>query len=213
MYQGVTIQAWPQAGSGSALEALVDAAAGILAADSLQGTLGRIAHHLDTLLSYDDLTVYEIDEEAAVLRPVFAVGNWVDEILSSVIPLAALLRADEMALMRVDRATGTLILLTDHPVYGRDASWPLADFPATEHVLRHRVSGQVIVGDPQGDPAEIAALIEEGFATMLMVPVVCGDRVHAVLEVYRVLPRAFSGAEIDRARVVAQQFGAALDRL
>ena len=63
----------------SALEALVDAAAGILAADSLQGTLGRISHHLSALLEYDDLTVYEIDEEAAVLRPVFAVGNWVDE--------------------------------------------------------------------------------------------------------------------------------------
>ena len=65
---------------GSALEALVDAASGILAADSLDGTLGRIAHHLRALLRYDDLTVYEIDEAAALLTPVFAVGNWVDEV-------------------------------------------------------------------------------------------------------------------------------------
>jgi GAF domain-containing protein len=49
--------------------------------------------------------------------------------------------------------------------------------------------------------------------SLLMVPVVCGDREHAVLEVYRVRPQAFTGAEIDRARVVAQQLGAALDRL
>src|SRR4029078_3353164 len=72
----------------SALEALVAAAAGILAADSLQGTLGRISHHLSALLEYDDLTVYEIDEEAEVLRPMFAVGNWVEEIMASVIPVA-----------------------------------------------------------------------------------------------------------------------------
>src|ERR1044072_7905478 len=72
---------------GSALEALVEAAAGILAADSLEGTLGRIAHHLRALLHYDDLTVYEIDEPAALLRPVFAVGDWVDEGLVNPIPL------------------------------------------------------------------------------------------------------------------------------
>ena len=46
----------------SALEALVDAAAGILSADSLQGTLGRIAHHLAVLVPFDDLSLYEIEE-------------------------------------------------------------------------------------------------------------------------------------------------------
>src|SRR5688500_6739864 len=38
----------------SALEALVDAAAGILSAASLPGTLGRIAHPLATLDPHDD---------------------------------------------------------------------------------------------------------------------------------------------------------------
>ena len=56
----------------SALEALVDAAAGILAADSLSDTLGRIAHHLGELLDYDELTVYEVDRTAGMLVPVFA---------------------------------------------------------------------------------------------------------------------------------------------
>src|SRR3954469_19836930 len=87
MYVLVSLATQPSAGRGSALEALVDAAAGILAADSLEGTLGRIAHHLRSLLRYDDLTVYEIDDAHAFLRPVFAVGDWVDEILSDPIPL------------------------------------------------------------------------------------------------------------------------------
>jgi diguanylate cyclase (GGDEF)-like protein len=71
----------------SALEALVDAAAGILAADSLQGTLGRIAHHLAALVPYDDLSLYEIAAGDDVLRPVFAVGTWVDEIMADEIAL------------------------------------------------------------------------------------------------------------------------------
>ncbi len=83
----MSVQVGPETGRGSALEALVDAAAGILAADSLEGTLGRIAHHLRALLHFDDLTVYEIDEPAGVLRPVFAIGDWVDEVLADPIPL------------------------------------------------------------------------------------------------------------------------------
>ena len=34
-----------------------------------------------------------------------------------------------------------------------------------------------------------------------------------MLEVYRVRAQAFTAREVDRARVLAQQFGAALDRL
>src|SRR3954467_9597822 len=83
----VSVGLSPEAGRGAALEALVEAAAGILAADSLEGTLGRIAHHLRALLSYDDLTVYEVDDAAGLLCPVFAIGNWVDEVLENPIPL------------------------------------------------------------------------------------------------------------------------------
>src|SRR5262245_54315817 len=126
---------------------------------------------------------------------------------------AALLRADDMALLRVDRTLGRLVLLTDHADYGRDDWWALGDFPATEHVLEHRMPGQIVAGDTAGDPAELQALKEAGFQAMLMLPVICAGRELAVLEVYRALPQAFTGAEVDRARVVAQQFGAALDRL
>jgi diguanylate cyclase (GGDEF)-like protein len=72
----------PAQEGGSALDALIDAAAGILAADSLEDTLGRIAHHLRALLPYDDLTVYEVDDSGTILRPVFALGQWVEEIMA-----------------------------------------------------------------------------------------------------------------------------------
>ena len=71
----------------SALEALVDAAAGILAADSLSDTLGRIAHHLAQLLDYDELSVYEVDRAAAMLVPVFALGAYADEVMADAFPV------------------------------------------------------------------------------------------------------------------------------
>jgi diguanylate cyclase (GGDEF)-like protein len=71
----------------SALEALVDAAAGILAADSLPDTLGRIAHHLGELLEYDELSVYEVDRAAGMLVPVFALGEWAAEVMADTFPV------------------------------------------------------------------------------------------------------------------------------
>jgi diguanylate cyclase (GGDEF)-like protein len=71
----------------SALEALVDAAAGILAADSLSDTLGRIAHHLGELLDYDELSVYEVDRAAEMLVPVFALGEYAAEVMADSFPL------------------------------------------------------------------------------------------------------------------------------
>ena len=70
----------------SALEALVDAAAGILAADSLGDTLGRIAHHLSELLDYDELSVYEVDRGAGMLVPVFALGAYAEEVMADTFP-------------------------------------------------------------------------------------------------------------------------------
>jgi diguanylate cyclase (GGDEF)-like protein len=71
----------------SALEALVDAAAGILAADSLSDTLGRIAHHLGELLDYDELSVYEVDRAAEMLVPVFALSEYAEEVMADSFPL------------------------------------------------------------------------------------------------------------------------------
>jgi hypothetical protein len=48
---------------------------------------------------------------------------------------------------------------------------------------------------------------------VLMVPVRVGSGQRALVEVYREHPQAFTSAEVDRARVVAQQFGPVLARL
>ena len=71
----------------SALEAFVDAAAGILAADSLPDTLARVAHHLGELLDYDELSVYEVDRAAGMLVPVLAFGEYADAVMADPFPV------------------------------------------------------------------------------------------------------------------------------
>jgi diguanylate cyclase (GGDEF)-like protein len=121
-----------------------------------------------------------------------------------------LLDADDASLLRV--VDGALELLTE-----RDDShggrWCLADYPGTRAVFDARTPGQVVLGDPESDPSELAEMVRIGHGTMLMVPLWPGDGRQAMLEVYRRHAQAFTSAEIDRARVVALQFAAVLGRL
>lgn len=64
------------------LEALMDAAAAVLAADSLADTLRRMAVHLRDLVPYDDLAVYELVHAGQTLSPAFAAGKWADEVMA-----------------------------------------------------------------------------------------------------------------------------------
>jgi EAL domain-containing protein (putative c-di-GMP-specific phosphodiesterase class I) len=123
---------------------------------------------------------------------------------------ARLLGAEDVALMWV--VDGALELLSDTKE-DPGMRWDLADFPATARLLEAHVPGQVVVGDPESDPGEIAELERLGYGAMLMVPVRVSRHQRALVEVYRIHPQAFTSAGVDRARVVAQQFGPVLARL
>ena len=92
--------------------------------------------------------------------------------------------------------------------------WSLDDFPSTRYVLEHRVPGpgrRRRRGRRRGRAR--ASWPSSASAPSCIVPVICGDE---PLARARGLPRAaqaFTAREVDRARVLAQQFGAALDRL
>jgi diguanylate cyclase (GGDEF)-like protein len=64
------------------LEAIIDAAAGVLAQKSLTATLDGMARALQPIVPFSSLAVYEADHEARLLVPVYAVGRWVEETLA-----------------------------------------------------------------------------------------------------------------------------------
>ena len=123
---------------------------------------------------------------------------------------APLLGADDVALMRV--LDGALETVSAHPDSAAGDRWQLADYPATQRLLEAGVPGQVVVGDPESDPREVAEMARLGYGTMLMLPMTLGGTA-ALVEVYRRHAQAFTAAEVDRARVVALQLGAVLARL
>jgi diguanylate cyclase (GGDEF)-like protein len=128
--------------------------------------------------------------------------------------IADLLGTDDVSLMRVTREPEALVeLLSAHPDNAPGETWPLADFPATAHVIDSGRIGQVVAGDPLGDPHELAELARLRIGTMLLVPLDLGRGRRALMEVYRVRPQAFSRAEIERAQVVALQLGTVVARV
>jgi EAL domain-containing protein (putative c-di-GMP-specific phosphodiesterase class I) len=123
---------------------------------------------------------------------------------------ARLLNAEDVSLMWV--VDGALELLSEN-IDEPGERWDLSIFPATARLLDEHASGQVVIGDPESDPTEVAEFERLGYGAVLMVPVRVGGGQRALVEVYRSHPQAFTGAEINRARVVAQQFGPVLARL
>ena len=128
--------------------------------------------------------------------------------------VADLLGADDVSLLNVTTEPDAIVeLLSAHPDNAPGESWPLEDFPATAHLIATGRVGQVVAGDPLGDPAELAELERLRIGAMLMVPLELGRGRRALMEVYRVRPQAYSRAQIERARVVALQLGAVISRL
>jgi diguanylate cyclase (GGDEF)-like protein len=71
------------------LEAIIDAAAGVLAEQSLTATLSAMARALSGIVPFTSLAVYEADHRARVLNPVFAQGLYVEETLADRPPFDA----------------------------------------------------------------------------------------------------------------------------
>lgn len=67
----------------SGLEAIIDAATGILAAQSLQETLQEMADAVLPIVPYTSLAVYEVAWEERVLIPLLATGSYIPQTLTS----------------------------------------------------------------------------------------------------------------------------------
>ena len=158
------------------------------AADGGPPTLGRLVAELADVASTDEMA-----RVAHLIAPVMG--------------------ADEATVSRL-MAPGDRIQDVSRDGWARAGTeYALRDYPATAHVLRTRTPGQVVVGDPASDAAEVALLCEGGFEVGLLVPLVFGGRDVGLLELFRRRPVPFSAGEIDRALLIAHQLGGVLDLL
>jgi diguanylate cyclase (GGDEF)-like protein len=105
------------------LEAIIDAAAGVLAEQSLQATLRGMVDALHPIVSFTSLALYEADHGTRELVPVFAVGRYVEETMADRPPFDASIAGTVVK-------TGVLAHLDpDDP---RQAPYTIPDTPADE---------------------------------------------------------------------------------
>ncbi len=127
--------------------------------------------------------------------------------------IAAELGSSRICLSAFHAADGVVETLAESGERNDQTIFPLADYPLTESVLRSQEVAQTIAGDPDSDPSEVELMLELGARSLLIVPVISRGESVGVIEAYRPDERAWSRAEINRARVIANQFASVISTL
>jgi diguanylate cyclase (GGDEF)-like protein len=81
------------------------------------------------------------------------------------------------------------------------------DYPLTARIIREQQAAQVLVGDPEADPREVELLLTLGQRSLLMVPVVSQGETLGIVEAYSETERPWTRTQINRARIISNQFG------
>ncbi|MDX6378460.1 MAG: diguanylate cyclase, partial [Gaiellaceae bacterium] len=89
----------------------------------------------------------------------------------------------------------------------------IADYPETVAAIESRQTRQIRADDLTADPAEIEIMRRNDARTLLIVPLVVGDTVRGLVELYDSRPRVFSTDEQRLALALGRYLAATLDRL
>ncbi len=133
--------------------------------------------------------------------------------------VTAALRVEGCTLSAWDREQDDLVTLLEYspdPEYWEPiapgARYPLAQYPASRRVLITRQPLAVRLSDPDAEPSEVQWLRKDEILSLLMVPMVIGDRVIGLLELMEAQEdRTFAPAEINLCQILANQAAAALE--
>jgi diguanylate cyclase (GGDEF)-like protein len=128
--------------------------------------------------------------------------------------LALAVGADECAISTWDRDDDRITTMGYYPDQAPgdlQDTFELADFPATRRVLDRQEPMTVLASDPGADQAEVAYMRKEGFASLLMLPLVAKGRSIGLVELYAVAEVRLDGTALELARTMANEAAMALD--
>jgi diguanylate cyclase (GGDEF)-like protein len=92
-----------------------------------------------------------------------------------------------------------------------DESYPLADYPATRHLLEDQSELMVNVDDDSCDPAEVAYLRSIDMGSMVMMPLIARGLSIGTIELYATGALPFDDRRLRLARTLADEAAMALD--
>jgi GAF domain-containing protein len=115
----------------------------------------------------------------------------------------------------VSRVVGDLLVeLVDFTPTGRSLQlghgYLISDYPLTREVLEAREPRVVSLHEEDAEPNEVRLLNELGFDSLLMLPLVVGDELWALVEVYRTGEQSFTEEDVAAARPILAQASDAL---
>ncbi len=187
--------------------------------DRLPPTITGILAFATLVLAYTFLMIFlwEVSRRLATtaddLRSVVAMSNDLtrtmdpQQVGDRIVRHAGIaVRAAEAALCYWDRTTDELITLGCYPPDRRDglqASYPLADYPATRRVLESAEALIVDVNDPGADPNEVAYVRSVGMRSMAIVPLIAAGAAIGTLELMSDRSGAFGPRDIEIASTLA----------
>jgi diguanylate cyclase (GGDEF)-like protein len=124
--------------------------------------------------------------------------------------IAGELHADKVALSQWHAAIGAVETLAESGDQSDDGLFSIDDFPATKAVLERHDAAQVLAGDPDSDRAEVQLLLQQGYRSLLMVPVLNRGECLGVVEAMSEQERPWTRTEINRARIIANQLASVI---
>ena len=89
----------------------------------------------------------------------------------------------------------------------------ITEFPATDAAVRAGTMLEAHVDDPHSDPTERALLARDGFASLLVTPVIDAGTPLGILEFSNYTYRRWTRDDIVRARTVAEHLAGTLRRI
>jgi diguanylate cyclase (GGDEF)-like protein len=119
--------------------------------------------------------------------------------------IAGELHADKIALSRWLPEEKAVETLAESGEQAEDELFQTTDYPATAKVLAEHAATQILVGDPDADPAEAKLLLAQGYRSLLMVPLVHRGESLGIVEAMSEEDRPWTRTEINRARIIAHQ--------
>jgi diguanylate cyclase (GGDEF)-like protein len=133
--------------------------------------------------------------------------------LADALPLLAdELNADEITISQWHRDLGTVETLAE-TVDVEQKTYDISEFPLTARVLRTQRAAQVMVGDPDADGDEVGLLLRFGYGSVLLIPIVNAGETVGAIEAYCRGERPWSRTEINRGRIIANQFASIVENL
>ena len=141
--------------------------------------------------------------DAAILRYVpEALNRRLIDILNTLAAdLVESLDADACAISRV---IGDVLIMVaervpDERTLLHGQGYLVSDYPQTAEVLETSVPRALTLSDPDVDEAEASVLVEQGFASLVMVPLDVNGVTWGLVEVYRFDPVPFTTEQVEQA--------------